>query len=117
MLDGPAALRSYLINKVITEGFSFDQVMADDEALEAFVRKSTIGVWHASCSCRMGADGDPMAVTDPEGRVRGVERSARRRRLDLPAGAVRQHQLPDPHDGREDRRRHRALVVQAPRCA
>jgi 5-(hydroxymethyl)furfural/furfural oxidase len=46
--------------------------MADDEALEAFVRKATIGVWHASCSCRMGADGDPMAVTDPEGRVRGV---------------------------------------------
>jgi 5-(hydroxymethyl)furfural/furfural oxidase len=73
MLDGPSALRSYLINNVITEGFSFDQVMADDEALEAFVRKSTIGVWHASCSCRMGADGDSMAVTDPEGRVRGVE--------------------------------------------
>jgi 5-(hydroxymethyl)furfural/furfural oxidase len=73
MLDGPSALRSYLINKVITEGFSFDQVMADDEALEAFVRKSTIGVWHASCSCRMGADGDSMAVTDPEGRVRGVD--------------------------------------------
>ncbi len=73
MLDGPSALRSYLINNVITEGFSFDQVMADDEALEAFVRKSTIGVWHASCSCRMGADGDSMAVTDPEGRVRGVD--------------------------------------------
>jgi 5-(hydroxymethyl)furfural/furfural oxidase len=73
MLDGPAPLRSYLINNLITEGFSFDQVMADDEALEAFVRKSTIGVWHASCSCRMGADGDSMAVTDPEGRVRGVE--------------------------------------------
>ena len=73
MLDGPSALRSYLINKVITEGFSFDQVMADDEALEAFVRKSTIGVWHASCSCRMGADGNSMAVTDPEGRVRGVD--------------------------------------------
>jgi 5-(hydroxymethyl)furfural/furfural oxidase len=73
MLDGPAPLRSYLINNLITEGFSFDQVMADDEALEAFVRKSTIGLWHASCSCRMGADGDSMAVTDPEGRVRGVE--------------------------------------------
>jgi len=41
--------------------------------IEAFVRKSTIGVWHASCSCRMGTDGDSMAVTDPEGRVRGVD--------------------------------------------
>jgi len=73
LLDGPAALRSYLIRKVITEGFAFEEVMRDDDALEAFVRKAAIGVWHASCSCRMGADGDPMAVTDPQGRVRGVE--------------------------------------------
>jgi 5-(hydroxymethyl)furfural/furfural oxidase len=73
LLDGPAALRSYMIRKVITEGFTFEQVMADDDACEAFVRKAAIGVWHASCSCRMGADGDPMAVTDPQGRVRGVE--------------------------------------------
>jgi 5-(hydroxymethyl)furfural/furfural oxidase len=73
LLDGPAALRSYLIRNLITEGFSFDEVMQDDDALEAFVRKATIGVWHASCSCRMGADDDPMAVTDTQGRVRGVE--------------------------------------------
>jgi 5-(hydroxymethyl)furfural/furfural oxidase len=73
LLDGPAALRSYLIRRVITEGFAFEDVMQNDEALEAFVRKAAIGVWHASCSCRMGADGDPMAVTDASGRVRGVE--------------------------------------------
>ncbi|MDX2156160.1 MAG: GMC family oxidoreductase N-terminal domain-containing protein [Hyphomicrobiaceae bacterium] len=71
LMDGPAALRSYLIDKVITEGFTFEQCMTDDEALEAFVRKATIGVWHASCSCRMGAEGDPMAVVDNRGRVRG----------------------------------------------
>ncbi len=73
LLDGPAALRSYLIRNVITEGFTFGLLMSNDEALEAFVRKAAIGVWHASCSCRMGADGDPMAVTDSHGRVRGVE--------------------------------------------
>ena len=72
-MDGPRRCRSYLIHNVITEGFTFEEVMSDDDALEAFVRKATIGVWHASCSCRMGADGDPMAVTDPQGRVRGVE--------------------------------------------
>ncbi len=72
LLDGPQALRSYMIENVITEGFGFDQVMQDDEALEVFVRKAAIGVWHASCSARMGADGDPMAVTDNQGRVRGV---------------------------------------------
>jgi 5-(hydroxymethyl)furfural/furfural oxidase len=29
-------------------------------------------VWHASCTCRMGADDDPRAVTDTAGKVRGV---------------------------------------------
>ncbi len=71
LLDGPQSLRNYLFDNYIVEGFKYDQVMQDDEALEAFVRKATIGVWHASCTCRMGEDGDPMAVTDAQGRVRG----------------------------------------------
>jgi 5-(hydroxymethyl)furfural/furfural oxidase len=73
LMDGPAALRHYVIDNFVIEGFTFDQVMNDDEALEAFVRKSTIGVWHASCSCRMGRAEDPMAVVDTEGRVRGMQ--------------------------------------------
>ncbi|MGH7040546.1 MAG: GMC family oxidoreductase, partial [Acetobacteraceae bacterium] len=72
LLDGPAALRSYLIDHFVVEGFRFDEVMRDDDKLEAFIRQAAIGVWHASCSCRMGAADDPMAVTDPAGRVRGV---------------------------------------------
>src|SRR5579864_317055 len=72
LLDGPAWLRRWVIDRFIVEGFRFDQLMTDDDALEAFVRKATIGVWHATCTCRMGADGDPMAVTDDQGRVRGV---------------------------------------------
>ncbi len=72
LLDGPAWLRSWIIDRYIVEGFRFDQLMTDDEALEAFVRKATIGVWHATCTCRMGGDDDPMAVTDNQGRVRGV---------------------------------------------
>ncbi|HXP02977.1 MAG TPA: GMC family oxidoreductase N-terminal domain-containing protein [Stellaceae bacterium] len=72
LLDGPAWLRRWVIDRFIVEGFRFDQLMTDDDALEAFVRKATIGVWHATCTCRMGADGDPMAVTDNQGRVRGV---------------------------------------------
>ncbi len=73
MMDGPAALRRYMIDTFIVEGFTFDDVMTDDEALEAFVRKAAIGVWHASCSCRMGRADDPMAVVDTQGRVRGVQ--------------------------------------------
>ena len=72
LLDGPAWLRRYVIEKVIVEGYRFDQLMRDDEALEDFIRKATIGVWHATCTCRMGAEDDPMAVTDNQGRVRGV---------------------------------------------
>jgi len=73
LMDGPAALRRMLIENFVVEGYTFGQVMTDDDALEAFVRQATIGVWHASCSCRMGAEGDPRAVVDTEGRVRGVE--------------------------------------------
>jgi 5-(hydroxymethyl)furfural/furfural oxidase len=73
MMDGPATLRRYMIDTFIVEGFTFDDVMNDDEALEAFVRKAAIGVWHASCSCRMGRADDPMAVVDTQGRVKGVQ--------------------------------------------
>ncbi|HXO71448.1 MAG TPA: GMC oxidoreductase, partial [Bradyrhizobium sp.] len=73
LMDGPAALRSTMIDNFIVEGFTFDQVMRDDEALEAFVRKAAIGVWHASCTCRMGRGDDPMAVVDTQGRVKGVQ--------------------------------------------
>ena len=72
LMDGPAVLRHYMIDNFVVEGFTFDDVINDDEALEAFIRKMAIGVWHATCTCRMGAEDDPMAVTDNQGRVRGV---------------------------------------------
>ncbi len=72
LLDGPAALRRFLIENLIVEGASLDDLLQDDEQLESFVREAAIGVWHASCTCRMGADDDPMAVTNTEGRVRDV---------------------------------------------
>ncbi len=73
LLDGPQALRSFLIRKLIMEGFTLEGLLADEAQLEAFCRKAAVGVWHASCTCRMGAEDDPMAVTDPAGRVRGIE--------------------------------------------
>src|SRR5262249_56122092 len=72
LMDGPSAIRRFMIDTFIVEGDGFDDVMRDDDKLEAFVRKAAIGVWHASCTCRMGADNDPMAVTDNAGRVRHV---------------------------------------------
>ena len=73
LMDGPAALRHYMIDNFVVEGFTFDEVMNDEEALEAFVRKAAIGVWHASCTCRMGRADDPMSVVDTQGRVKGVQ--------------------------------------------
>ena len=73
LLDGPSGIRSMLIQKFIMEGYTLKQMMTDDDAIEEFVRKAAVGVWHASCTCRMGVDDDPMAVTDNAGRVRGVD--------------------------------------------
>jgi 5-(hydroxymethyl)furfural/furfural oxidase len=73
LLDGPAPLRRLLFRALIVEGDPIDVLMADDAALERFIRRAAVGVWHASCSCRMGAEDDPLAVTAPDGRVYGVD--------------------------------------------
>ena len=72
LLDGPATLRKLLIQKFIRDDFTLEEVMNDDDAIEEFIRKSAVGVWHASCTCRMGRENDPMAVTDAHGRVHGI---------------------------------------------
>ena len=72
LLDGPGLLRRYLIEKLIMEGFTLEGVCNDEEEAEAFIRRAAVGVWHASCTCRMGAPNDPMSVTDSAGRVHGV---------------------------------------------
>jgi 5-(hydroxymethyl)furfural/furfural oxidase len=73
LLDGPAVLRRYLIQNLVMEGVTIQDMLTNDEALEAFVRKAAVGVWHASCTCRMGTEDDPMSVTSPAGRVKGVD--------------------------------------------
>jgi len=44
-----------------------------DAEIDAHLRRKAESAYHASCSCRMGADGDPLAVVDGELRVRGTE--------------------------------------------
>jgi 5-(hydroxymethyl)furfural/furfural oxidase len=73
LLDGPAALRQFMIRHFIMESPDVRQAPQDDERLEAYIRRATVGVWHCSCSCRMGSDDDPMAVTSPSGLVRSVQ--------------------------------------------
>ncbi len=71
-MDGPALLRKFIIQRFIMESAGLNQALQDDEALETYIRRAAVGVWHCSCSCRMGEETDPMAVTDPGGRVHGV---------------------------------------------
>lgn len=73
MLEGPSALRHALMRRFILSRHDFQTCLTDDAALEDFITESVAGIWHASCSCRMGRADDPMAVTDAAGRVHGVE--------------------------------------------
>ncbi|MBZ9988866.1 GMC family oxidoreductase N-terminal domain-containing protein [Mesorhizobium sp. BH1-1-5] len=72
LMDTSGGLRRNLIKNVITDGDSIASLTADDNRLEAFVRRNVTGNWHPTSTCRMGADSDPLAVTDSSGRVRGV---------------------------------------------
>jgi len=72
LMDGPSVLRRAIIRGFIMESAGLVHALKDDEALKTYIKRATVGVWHCSCSCRMGADDDPMAVTDHQGRVRGV---------------------------------------------
>lgn len=46
--------------------------LADDAAVDAWVRQNVETAYHPSCTCPMGAADDAMAVVDPSCRVRGV---------------------------------------------
>ena len=50
-----------------------DEVLADDDALDLWIRQTVGTARHVSGTCKMGPDSDPMAVVDQNCRVKGVE--------------------------------------------
>jgi choline dehydrogenase len=50
------------------------EAVQSDAQIDAFIRDKVESAFHPSCSCKMGATDDVMAVVDPETRVRGLER-------------------------------------------
>ncbi len=44
-----------------------------DEAVDAWIRATAETIYHPVGTCRMGGDGDPMAVVDAQLRVRGLK--------------------------------------------
>ena len=111
LMDGPAFLRQAIIQGFIMESAGLTKALHDDEALEDYIRRAAVGVWHCSCSCRMGADDDPMAVTDQAGRVRGVQGLRVVDASIFPVVPCANTNFPDHDDGRKDRGRHAAGVM------
>jgi 5-(hydroxymethyl)furfural/furfural oxidase len=73
LMDSSAALRRWMIDRLIADAPSLDELAGDDGACRDWIKGAVLGHWHASCTCRMGAESDPGAVTDPAARVYGVE--------------------------------------------
>ena len=50
-----------------------DDILADDDALDLWIRQTVGSARHVSGTCKMGPDSDPMAVVDQYCRVKGVQ--------------------------------------------
>ncbi len=61
-------------NVTVGEEYRPGPGVREDEEIWAFIRENVGTVWHAAATCKMGREGDDMAVVDPETRVRGVRR-------------------------------------------
>jgi 5-(hydroxymethyl)furfural/furfural oxidase len=72
-MDASALVRRAVIRAMIADAPSVDDLVNDEHACRAWIRSAVLGHYHASCTCRMGRDDDPLAVTDASGRVMGVQ--------------------------------------------
>jgi len=50
------------------------EAVQNDAQIDAFIRDKVESAFHPSCTCKMGATDDVMAVVDPETRVLGLTR-------------------------------------------
>ncbi|WP_213880350.1 GMC family oxidoreductase N-terminal domain-containing protein [Pseudomonas sp. dw_358] len=73
LLDIAGPLRGWLVHGLVTQGVTLRRLLADDQALTAFVQRNVGGTWHPSGTCRMGRADDPLAVTLSDGTVIGVQ--------------------------------------------
>ena len=47
--------------------------ITSDEDIDRWVRENVESAYHPSCTCKLGADNDPMAVLDNQCKVRGID--------------------------------------------
>jgi 5-(hydroxymethyl)furfural/furfural oxidase len=72
LVDLSGVTRRAVLRRGLGATIDTETLVRDDDALEAWLRENARGFFHASCSCPMGADDDPMAALDSRCRVRGV---------------------------------------------
>ena len=81
--DVNALVRGVHLARWFGESNAYENLRADellpgaavksDADLAAFVRRDTDTIYHGAGTCKMGPNGDPMAVVDPSLRVRSVD--------------------------------------------
>lgn len=69
-----AAFQSKAMAPVVIgkEYYPGEDVQSDEDILD-FIKNNIMTLWHAACTCKMGASNDKMAVVDSQARVYGVQ--------------------------------------------
>lgn len=72
LLHDSGSVGRRILRSRLTGGRNLDDLARDGAMLEEWIRQSVWPSWHVSGTCRMGPDGDRMAVVDAACRVRTV---------------------------------------------
>jgi 5-(hydroxymethyl)furfural/furfural oxidase len=73
LLDAAGPFRSGLLDKLVSRGPGPARLAEDDDALDAWLRRSCTGWFHPVGTCRMGISADPLSVVDPaDASVHGI---------------------------------------------
>jgi 5-(hydroxymethyl)furfural/furfural oxidase len=73
LFDTVPAVGKPVLASLSEPGLDIAELARDTDALGEITGKAVAGVFHPAGTCRMGAADDPAAVTDPQGRVYGVD--------------------------------------------
>ncbi|MFY1664057.1 GMC family oxidoreductase [Pseudomonas sp. Pseu.R1] len=74
LLDIGSGVRTFLMDHFVNEGPQLIDLLNDEAAMTDYVCNAVVSLWHPSCTCRMGTADDPLAVTDNQGKVFGIDR-------------------------------------------
>jgi 5-(hydroxymethyl)furfural/furfural oxidase len=72
VLDAVPGLSDLVFGRLTGRRVDLAALIADRDALAEHVRQNVAGTFHVCGTCRMGRADDRDAVTDPQGRVRGL---------------------------------------------